>query len=150
MLPPTNGSGVNFIVQGEGGRWYRCSTTDDLANWWLLDTAWYGKATNEFSQFSVPLFNSEHQFVDVSLDARTDGCVAQLKAFHSAVNFFARDNQFRTIDTYTVQDLAPYFLGGIAPSCPGNGMYSAGAVFTNDVTCSIVGGYFGSGGHHWP
>jgi hypothetical protein len=148
MLPPTNGSAVRFMVQGEGGRWYRFETTDDLTYWWLREVYWYGRATNEISLFSVPLFNSQHQFVAASLDAATDGCVAQLRAFHSALNFYARDHKRVSFDSYTMQDLAPYFRGGTVPGCPANGAYSAGACVTNDVTCSI--GYYATRGHHWP
>jgi hypothetical protein len=151
MLPQTNGSAVQFVVRGERGRWYRFETTDDLLYWWLGDWAWYGRATNEYNLFSVPLLNEEQQFVNVALNATSDGCVAQLEAMHWAAGFFALENGFNAIAAFTLQDIGRYFRGGSVPPCPGNGVYSPGPTVTNELSCS-VGGLSApyDRGHRWP
>jgi hypothetical protein len=153
MLGPTNGSRVYFIVQGEPGRHYRSETTYDL-NDWLLGGApitQYGQATNTSTLFSTYLLSPQAQFVAVSLDAPTDGCIAQLQALHWALHFRVLEKGLSPTAAYTMLDLAPYFRGGIPPACPGHGYYSAGACVTNDVTCSLSNpSPPGDGGHHWP
>jgi len=153
MLGATNGSRVYFLVQGEPGRHYRSQTTDDLNDWsWGgLPIRQYAQATNKLNLFSINLLNSQQQFVTVSLDGPTDGCVAQLKAYAYAINSYTLEHNVNPLSAYTLTDLAPYFHDGLLPFCPGNGTYSAGVCITNGVSCSL--GFPGSGydgGHHWP
>jgi hypothetical protein len=154
MLGPTNGSRVFFLVRGEPGRHYKSETTYDLNDWNLggPPIAWWGQATNVFTVFSTYLLSMDAQFVAVSLDTPTDGCIAQLQAMDSALNFYAVENGLGSLSTYTLQNLAPYFPGGVIPACPGHGTYAPGATVTNGVDCSLGNAYGGpyDGGHHWP
>jgi Ig-like domain-containing protein len=155
MLGPTNGSRVFFIVKGQPGRYYKSITTADLRDWTYggFPIYGYGPATNVNSLFSTFLLNAQQQFVSVSLDSGNDGCIGQLKAFHSALRFYVMENQLAPGSSYMMQDLDCYFKSGTAPNCPGGGAYVQGGATTNDPSCTrgwVVNSYIGTFGHHWP
>jgi hypothetical protein len=135
-LKPGNPSQLPFTLTGEGGRWYKIESSQDLNNW--VNPSWF-QPTNATSLASVPRLGPNH-FVRASLNASTDACVAQLKQMRHAQYLYAIRNALADYSTVNLTDLMPYLPltpYGTIQLCPGGGTYSAPASVFEDATCSL-------------
>jgi hypothetical protein len=135
-LKPGNPSQLPFTLTGEGGRWYKIESSQDLNNW--VSPSWF-QPTNATTLASVPRLGPNH-FVRASLNASTDACVAQLKQMRHAQYLYAIDNAVADYSTIALTYLMPYLP--LTPDatiqlCPDGGTYSAPASVFEDVTCSL-------------
>jgi hypothetical protein len=135
-LKPGNASQVPFTLTGEGGRWYKIESSQDLNNW--VNPSWF-QPTNATTLASVPRLGPNH-FVRASLNASTDACVAQLKQMQHAQYLLAIDNQYGDSYPVSLVDLEPYLpltaYGSITP-CPDGGTYDPPATIFEAPTCSL-------------
>ncbi len=80
-------------------------------------------------------------FVQARESARAKACIGNLKQLDSATQQFAMDAKKSSIYAMTAADftaLAPTYLHAL-PTCPENGVYSAGATISNYPQCSYSG-----------
>jgi hypothetical protein len=137
-LPPANPALLSFSLTGEGGRWFKYESSQDLQNW--VNPAWI-QPTNATSLLSVPRFAPIH-FVRASLNASTDVCVAQLKRMRAAYDLIAIDQKFpwnSPVALWQIAPLIPLTSQGLLPPCPEGGTYSAPGAILDNPTCSIHG-----------
>jgi hypothetical protein len=135
-LKPTGPSQLPFTLTGEGGRWYKIESSQDLNTW--VNPSWF-QPTNATTLVSVPKLGPTH-FVRASLNASTDACVAQLKQMHHAQYVYAIDHIVADWDTVQFTDLMPYLPltpYGTIHVCPDGGTYTAPASVFEAPTCSL-------------
>jgi uncharacterized protein (DUF3084 family) len=75
---------------------------------------------------------------DASAVAQQNACITNLRLIDAAKQEWALENERTANALPTVQDLLPYFLDGLTPTCPSGGVYSLNAVGV-PPTCSIPG-----------
>ncbi len=135
-LKPANPSQFSFTLTGEGGRWYKIESSQDLNHW--VNPSWF-QPTNATTLASLPRLGPNH-FVRASLNASTDACVAQLKQMQHAQYLYAIDHTLSDYSTIQLTDLMPYVpltSEGYITACPDGGTYTAPASIFEDVTCSL-------------
>jgi hypothetical protein len=135
-LKPTGPSLLPFTLTGEGGRWYKIESSQDLNNW--VNPSWF-QPTNATTLASVPRMGPNH-FVRASLNASTDACVAQLKQIQHAQYLFAIENAYVDASKVSFTDLMQYLpltSNGTITPCPDGGTYTAPPTLFEDATCSL-------------
>jgi hypothetical protein len=135
-LRPSNPNLVAFTLTGEGGRWYKIESSQDLLNW--TNPTWI-QLTNSTSVVSVPRVGQNH-FIRASLDVPTDVCVAQLKQMRWATIVYAIEREESETDTYGLVNLETYVpltSQGTIFTCPEGGTYISGGSITNSPTCTL-------------
>jgi hypothetical protein len=137
-LSPGNPALLSFSLTGEGGRWYKIESSQDLQNW--VSPSWV-QSTNESSVVSVPRLGPTH-FVRASLNVPTDVCVAQLKQMRAAQDVFAIESRQAWWSTVSLDEIKHYLpldaYENIKP-CPEGGDYITPSTIIESITCSIHG-----------
>jgi hypothetical protein len=137
-LHPTNSSQAPLALAGEPGRWYRVESTPAFPfPAWQLGV--HLRLTNTAEIISLSRLNPT-QFLRVSLDAHTDGCVAQLQQLIWAQKVYGIDNRLPPTGGASFTQLKPYihltpqgdFIG-----CPEGGTYAMSGILTNPPTCTL-------------
>jgi competence protein ComGC len=92
------------------------------------------------SVFLVPLMMAIAipNFVKARDTAQMNACINNLREIDAAKNEWALENNKKSTDTPTQNDLAHYVKSGQFPTCPKGGVYSIGPV-GEPPTCSIPG-----------
>jgi hypothetical protein len=77
-------------------------------------------------------------FVKARDTAQMNACINNLRQIDVAKNEWALENNKKSTDTPTQNDLAHYMKNGQFPACPKGGIYTIGAVGEAPI-CSIPG-----------
>lgn len=137
-LRPGAPTQFSFALTGEGGRWYKIESSQDLKNW--VSPGWV-QTTNATSFLSVPRLGPTH-FVRASLNVPTDVCVARLKQLRAAQYLYAIEFKLSPSSPVALSDIMPYLSLGAAGnilSCPEGGSYGPPATILGKPDCSIHG-----------
>jgi len=135
-LQPTNSSRVPLALTGEPGRWYKIESSP---NFFFGPFVVRLQLTNSSEVISLSRFDPIH-FIRAALDARTDGCVGQLKQMWWAQKLFAIETRRWPTDVASFGDLKPYLHltpQGLIYVCPGGGTYTLAGTLTNPPTCTL-------------
>jgi prepilin-type N-terminal cleavage/methylation domain-containing protein len=79
-------------------------------------------------------------FVRARTTSQQNACINNLRQLDGAVQQYALENKLASTATYGLDDLKPYIKltsTSVLPTCPGGGVYAAGASVTNAPTCNV-------------
>jgi len=73
--------------------------------------------------------------------SQANACINNLRQLDGAVQQWALENNKKSSAPYTLSIIKPYIKldsNGNIPTCPGSGIYSAGATVVDPPTCSLA------------
>jgi len=137
-LQPTNFGRAPLALAGEPGRWYKIESTPAFPfPSWQLGVHLQLTNTSEV----ISLFRLDPtQFLRVSLDAHTDGCIAHLREMMWGKKIHGIENRLPPTANFGFIQLKPYIH--LTPQgdfiiCPDGGTYAMSGTLTNPPTCTL-------------